>query len=96
MLTGYEPLRDSDRITPDDVPTELTGAPPERIEGDLPFTLPPGGLDLMALERDVIVATLRMLSGNQSAAARYLRIPRHVLVYRLEKFGIDPSDFAPR
>ncbi len=88
-------LRESDRITLEDVPEELLSTPREAPAGELPFALPPDGLDLMALERDVIVATLRMLEGNQSATARYLRIPRHVLVYRLEKFGVDPADFTP-
>jgi two-component system NtrC family response regulator len=31
---------------------------------------------------------LEKSSGNRSQAARLLKIPRHVLIYRLEKFNI--------
>jgi two-component system NtrC family response regulator len=54
---------------------------------DLP-SLPPEGLSLVDLERKVIEAALRLEKGNMTQAAAYLRIPRHVLIYRLEKYGI--------
>lgn len=57
--------------------------------GPLPFRLPEGGLDLMELEKQIILAALAKLGGNQSATARYLNIPRHVLLYRLEKYELD-------
>jgi two-component system NtrC family response regulator len=50
--------------------------------------LPPDGLSLLDLERDVIIKALELNGHNQSKTARYLRIPRHVLLYRAEKFGI--------
>ncbi len=53
--------------------------------------LPAGGLPLPALERRLVEEALRAHGGNKSAAARYLGIPRHVLLYRLEKYGIDPA-----
>jgi len=34
----------------------------------------------------VILEALKLHEGNQSACARYLKIPRHALLYRLEKF----------
>jgi len=87
-------LRDGDHLTLGDVPAELGAASAPEDNGDaLPFTLPEGGLDLMELERDIIIAALRKMDGNQSAAARYLNIPRHVLVYRLEKFEIASDTF---
>ena len=63
---------------------ELSTLPKE----GLPFDLPEDGLDLMDLERRIIQAALDRAGGNQSAAARYLSIPRHVLLYRMEKYGI--------
>ena len=51
--------------------------------------LPDDGLSLEKLERAVVVAALKKFDGNKSAAARYLDIPRHVLIYRLEKYQID-------
>ncbi len=50
--------------------------------------LPPEGLSLVDLEKRVIERALRLKGGNITQAAAYLRIPRHVLVYRIEKFGI--------
>jgi two-component system NtrC family response regulator len=50
--------------------------------------LPPGGLSLVDLEKRVIERVLALRDGNVSAAARYLRVPRHILTYRLQKHGI--------
>lgn len=44
---------------------------------------------LQNLERCAILEALRQSKGNRSRAARILKIPRHVLLYRLKKFGID-------
>ena len=53
--------------------------------GALNFQLPKDSLDLKELERRVILSALELHGGNQSATARYLNIPRHALLYRLEK-----------
>jgi two-component system NtrC family response regulator len=50
--------------------------------------LPADGLSLVDLEKRVIERALRLKGGNITQAAAYLRIPRHILVYRLEKYGI--------
>jgi len=50
--------------------------------------LPPDGLSLIELERRVIERVLAAQSGNVSQAARYLGVPRHILTYRMEKYGI--------
>jgi two-component system NtrC family response regulator len=52
-------------------------------------SLPEDGLDLVALERRVIERALTRFEGNKTRAAEYLRIPRHVLVYRLKKYAED-------
>jgi DNA-binding NtrC family response regulator len=52
------------------------------------LTLPPEGLSLLDLEKSVIERALSLKDGNISEAARYLRVPRHILVYRIEKHGI--------
>ena len=51
--------------------------------------LPPDGLSLVDLECHVIEKVLDLKNGNVSQAAQYLRIPRHVLAYRMEKYGIE-------
>lgn len=51
-------------------------------------SLPPDGLSLIELERTVIERVLELKQWNISQAARYLRIPRHILTYRMEKYGL--------
>ena len=67
----------SARTTEDEALVKVSG---------ISFTLPKDHLDLKRLERAVILTALRLHQGNQSATARYLNIPRHTLIYRLEKF----------
>ncbi|HIJ97415.1 MAG TPA: hypothetical protein HPP94_17115, partial [Desulfuromonadales bacterium] len=39
--------------------------------------------------REIVVEALERNGWNQTAAARFLRIPRHTLIYRIEKYGIE-------
>jgi two-component system NtrC family response regulator len=50
--------------------------------------LPADGAPLDDLVRDILLEALTRTSWNQSAAARLLRIPRHILQYRMAKYGI--------
>jgi two-component system NtrC family response regulator len=57
----------------------------------VPTTWPeqlPEGLSLVDLERHAIARSLERTQGNISAAARLLRVPRHILVYRIKKHGL--------
>ena len=57
-------------------------------EGSLPLgPLPEDGLSLIEMEKEIIRRALEMCGGNRSKTAQFLDIPRHVLVYRLEKYG---------
>jgi len=53
--------------------------------------IPPDGVSLEDIEKGLILKALEKSSGNRSQAARLLKIPRHVLIYRLEKFNIDQA-----
>jgi len=50
--------------------------------------LPAEGLSLVDLEKRVIEGALRLKGGNITQAALFLRIPRHILVYRIGKYGL--------
>lgn len=54
--------------------------------------LPDDGIGLEEVEKAVIMQALERSKGNRAQAARFLRVPRHILVYRMEKFGL----LAPR
>lgn len=50
--------------------------------------IPPEGLSLEALEKQAIELALRLNNGNQTHAAKFLRVQRHILLYRIKKLGI--------
>jgi two-component system NtrC family response regulator len=54
--------------------------------------LPEEGVSLEALERAAVIAALSVSGGNRTRAAKFLRVPRHVLLYRMEKYGIDDDE----
>ena len=83
-------LCQDDVIHPHDLPAELGGQRPVRI-GSSGFALPEEGIDLGALERDLVVQALERSEGNQSRAARLLSIGRYALRYRMEKMGLLPG-----
>ncbi len=51
-------------------------------------TLPPEGFSLIAMEKEIIRQALEICAGNRSKTAQFLDIPRHVLIYRLEKYDL--------
>jgi DNA-binding NtrC family response regulator len=78
-------MRDSSLIGLNELPDKIRvgGAPAGAV-----VNLPEEGYPLEQLEREVVVAALERNSWNQTAAARFLSIPRHTLVYRIEKYHI--------
>ncbi|ABL01239.1 sigma-54-dependent transcriptional regulator [Pelobacter propionicus] len=82
-------MRDSAVISLNDLPEKfLENSTP----GSAIVKLPDEGYPLEQLEREVVVEALERNAWNQTAAARFLRIPRHTLIYRLEKYGIVPPN----
>jgi DNA-binding NtrC family response regulator len=69
-------------------------AAPARAPSD-GLVLPPDGLSLRGLEKEVILRALQHNAMNQSRTARYLRIPRHILLYRMKKYGIATDGTVP-
>ena len=50
--------------------------------------IPPGGLSLETLERELILQALELARGNKSQAARLLGLTRRTLYSRMEKHGL--------
>ena len=80
-------LRHGDTIGIEDIPEKILAW--RHQERTAIVNLPPEGYSLEQLEREVVVEALERNNWNKSAAAVFLKIPRHVLLYRLEKYGID-------
>ncbi|MBI5446733.1 MAG: sigma-54-dependent Fis family transcriptional regulator [Deltaproteobacteria bacterium] len=83
-------LRESDTIALEDLPEKIRN-PAEAGSaqgGGFSFFFPPEGVGLEDAEKALILEALRRAAWNQSRAAQLLRVPRHVLLYRMEKFAI--------
>lgn len=81
-------MRNGDTITLDDLPDKI--ASNQTVNRSAVINLPDEGYSLEQLEREVVVTALERNAWNQAAAARFLRIPRHTLIYRMEKYEINP------
>ncbi len=54
----------------------------------LHLDLPPQGISLEGVEKELILRALKKCDWNQTHAARYLDLSRKTLIYRMEKYGI--------
>jgi DNA-binding NtrC family response regulator len=82
MILGQGP-----RLASGDFAFSLAGAEPA---GSTRFRLPDEGLDMDALERDLVRQALERSGGNQKQAAELLGMTRDQIRYRLEKYGGSP------
>ncbi len=69
-------------------PEDLRLIAPQNESDPLSVTIPDKGIALESVERAYIIKALEKADQNRSQAARLLKIPRHVLLYRLEKYGL--------
>jgi len=79
-------MREGNQIGVDELPAKISAAAPPP-EGSV-LRLPAGGYSLEQLEMEAVLEALNRCDWNQTAAARFLRIPRHTLIYRMEKYNI--------
>ncbi|MBU0482189.1 MAG: sigma-54 dependent transcriptional regulator [Proteobacteria bacterium] len=79
-------LRRGDEITAEVMGLGGGTPGPEKSGGVLNLEIPDSGISLEEVEKELISKALQKSGGNRSEAARLLKIPRHVLIYRLEKF----------
>ncbi|NTW99895.1 MAG: sigma 54-interacting transcriptional regulator, partial [Geobacteraceae bacterium] len=78
-------MRNSDTIKLADVPIKFREY---KVKTSGVVKLPDEGYSLEQLEREIVIAALERNAWNQTAAARFLKIPRHTLIYRIEKYDI--------
>jgi two-component system, NtrC family, response regulator AtoC len=77
-------LADSDWLSPEHFPVNR-----QRDAAIRGMELPDEGVNLEALERELVVQALRRTGGNQTRAASLLGLNRDQIRYRVEKFGLD-------
>jgi DNA-binding NtrC family response regulator len=51
--------------------------------------LPDGGIGLEDMEKEIILQAFEKCGNNKSKTARFLKLPRHILLYRLKKYGLE-------
>ncbi|HKB17111.1 MAG TPA: helix-turn-helix domain-containing protein, partial [Planctomycetota bacterium] len=93
-------LGDGEVLDVDDLPLEIRGGrapagPVEEARGA--FRLPPRGVVLEEVEKDLVRQALSLAKGNRARAARLLGINRTQIRYRIEKFALEvpsPRDGA--
>lgn len=82
-------LNRGDVVEPEDLPAKFCAVP--TVKRSKVVNLPAEGYSLEALEREVVVQALERNNWNQTRAADFLQIPRHTLIYRIEKYDIKKS-----
>ncbi len=83
-------LSPSDEIAVSDLPEFLVRERPamEAIQ----LELPPQGISIEAVERELVLRALQRFHWNQTKAAEFLDISRKMLIYRMEKFNLRKDD----
>lgn len=74
-------------IEREDLPSHLLFG--ERTRKPCVVSLPPEGFPLREIERQAIMQALMASSGNLTRAAAFLRVPRHILAYRVNKYALE-------
>jgi DNA-binding NtrC family response regulator len=71
--------------SPSDVPKSVRV---QQRGSEVRVTLPPAGVPLEELEREILKQALHQCEGNVSRAARFLSITRQTFIYRMKKHGL--------
>ncbi len=66
----------------------MLALPAAGTDGNGTISLPPGGMSLVDVERELIRRALEMARGNKTNAARLLRITRDTLRYKVKKYKL--------
>jgi DNA-binding NtrC family response regulator len=80
-------MSEGELIQPEDLPAEISTD--SSTTGSLRFDLPPEGISMEQLERELIMKAMDRSGGIIAKAAPLLGMSYKTLQYRLEKFGIE-------
>ncbi|MEK7332145.1 MAG: sigma-54 dependent transcriptional regulator [Nitrospirota bacterium] len=83
---------EEDFILPEHLPIEFTSKEVAFANvRSIDIKIPPGGLDIEEVEKELIRQALDITRGNQTKSSRLLNITRDALRYRMQKFGFLPE-----
>ncbi|HSF15056.1 MAG TPA: sigma-54 dependent transcriptional regulator [Vicinamibacteria bacterium] len=92
LMERLAALTEDGRITVEDLPGLIT-KPASEI-GDFLVNLPPGGIAMDEVEEYLIREALERNDWNQTRAAKFLRITRNTLIYRMQKYGLSSKEHS--
>ena len=90
MIERLVVLGKAEIICEEDLPSELRRG--ESGIASIGLKLPDEGIDLDGVEKELLLRALEKQGWNQTQAAKYLNISRKTLIYRMEKFGLQPAN----
>jgi transcriptional regulator with PAS, ATPase and Fis domain len=81
-------FEDEDMIMVERLPAEIIASSNRpNSTGSFEIRIPPDGIDIEEVEKELIRQALTLSKGNQSKAARLLNIGVDAMRYRMKKFG---------
>ncbi len=83
-------IKPSGEVLPEDLPEEIRGGSDSTSVFNVDF--PESGIALDDVEKEIIFSALKKNDWNQAATARFLRISRPTLMYRMEKYSISKPE----
>jgi len=81
-------MEDAPEITRKHLEFLSASAPLAGAEESPAWRIPPAGLNLDEMNRDLIIQALERCGGNRTKAAKLLGMSRPTMIYRIEKYGI--------
>jgi DNA-binding NtrC family response regulator len=76
-----------------DLPEEIQS--PQLAVGNALIRIPPEGISMPQLEKQLVITALEHNQWNQTHAANFLGISRNVLIYRMQKYRLGPYEGLP-
>jgi DNA-binding NtrC family response regulator len=80
-------LENEDTLMLEHLPRELVSKAGDVTSGPMNLRIPPEGIDIEDVERELIRQALEVAEGNQSKAAKKLNLGIDAFRYRMKKFG---------
>lgn len=80
-------LRKSNHLSDKDLPSEFISQMSSVVESQSNLVAD-SEVSFYESEKKIILEALNRFGWNRTRAARYLQIPRHILIYKLKKFGL--------
>jgi DNA-binding NtrC family response regulator len=76
-----------------DLPEEILD--PQLTVGSAVLHIPPEGVSMAQVEKELVLTALERNQWNQTRAASFLRISRNVLIYRMQRYQLGPYKDVP-